>query len=83
MTGTAATNACATATASWPVIASTTSSVSTGFTAAFDGGDLGHQRLVDGEAAGGVEDDHVADLALRGLDAQAGDLDDAVPTGAR
>ena len=34
VTGTAATNAWATATASWPVIASTTSSVSTGWTAA-------------------------------------------------
>ena len=34
MTGTAATNAWATATASWPVIASTTRSVSTGWTAA-------------------------------------------------
>ena len=41
------------------------------------GGDLGHQRLVDGEAAGGVEDDDVADLALGGLDALAGDLGDA------
>ena len=39
-----------------------------------DLGDLGHERLVDGEAAGRVEDDDVADLALGGLDAAAGDV---------
>ena len=41
-----------------------------------DGGDLGHERLVDAEPAGGVEDDDVADLALGGLDALAGDVGD-------
>ena len=46
-----------------------------------DGGDLGHQRLVDREAAGGVEDDDVADLALGRLDAAAGDVDDRGPDG--
>ena len=44
-----------------------------------DGGDLGHQRLVDGQAPGGVEDDDVADLALGGLDAAADDVDDGGP----
>ena len=39
-----------------------------------DGGDLGHERLVDAQAAGGVEDHDVADLALGGLDALAGDV---------
>ena len=35
-----------------------------------DRGDLGHERLVDRQPAGGVEDDDVADLALGGLDAR-------------
>ena len=46
MTGTAAAKAWATATASWPVMASTTSSVSTGLTAAWTAGSR-HQLLVD------------------------------------
>ena len=41
-----------------------------------DGGDLGHQRLVDRQPAGGVEDHDVADLAACRLDAAAGDVDD-------
>ena len=41
-----------------------------------DRGDLGHERLVDGQATGGVEDDHVADLAPGGLDAVADDVHD-------
>ena len=65
VSGTASLNAWATATASWPVIASTTSSVSIGLTAAFTARDLGHQLLVDRQAAGGVEDDDVADEPAR------------------
>ena len=41
-----------------------------------DRGDLGHQLLVDRQAAGGVEDDDVAGQAPGGLDAAAGDVDD-------
>ena len=41
-----------------------------------DRADLGHQGLVDREPAGGVEDHDVPDLALGGLDAAAGDVDD-------
>ena len=44
-----------------------------------DGGDLGHQRLVEREPAGGVEDHHVADLALGRLDPAAHDVDDRGP----
>ena len=46
-----------------------------------DGGDLGHQRLVEREPAGGVEDHDVADLALGRLDAAADDVDDRGPDG--
>ena len=76
MTGTAAANAWATPTASWPVIASTTRSVSIGLTAALTAAISCHQRLVDAEAAGGVEDHDVADLALGRLDALPGDVRD-------
>ena len=49
-----------------------------------DRGDLGHQRLVDRQAAGRVEDDDVADLAAGRLDAVAHDVDDRRPgSGAR
>ncbi len=41
-----------------------------------DRGDLGHQRLVDGQAAGGVEDDHVADLAPGRIHPAADDVHD-------
>jgi hypothetical protein len=41
-----------------------------------DRSDLGHQGLVDAETARGVEDDHVADLAARGLHALTGDVRD-------
>ena len=43
-----------------PTMASTTRSVSTGWTAVADGADLGHEGVVDLEPAGGVEDDDVA-----------------------
>ena len=39
-----------------------------------DLGDLGHQRLVDGDAAGGVEHDHVEAAEPRRLDRPPGDL---------
>ena len=46
-------------TASWPIIASTTSSVSSGWTASRMSRGLLHQLLVDRQPAGGVDDDHV------------------------
>src|SRR5207342_2417546 len=46
-----------------------------------DGGDLGHQRLVDREAAGRIEDDHVAYLAAGRLDATTRDVDHRCPGG--
>ena len=52
----------ATPTASWPVIASTTSSTSCGFAFLRIRDQLVHQLLVDVEAAGGVDDQHVAAL---------------------
>ena len=47
-------------TASWPVIASSTSSTFVGFDGVADARELVHQRLVDVQAAGGVDDDDVA-----------------------
>ena len=64
-------NCSATLTASWPVRPSTTSSVSLRVGGVADGGDLGHQLVVDVEAAGGVEHDDVVaaegGLLLRAL----------------
>ena len=81
VTGTAAANAWATATASWPVMASTTSSVSIGLTAALTAAISAISASSTDEPAGGVEDHDVADLALGGLDATAGDVDDRRPDG--
>ena len=75
MRGTAAANAWATPTASWPTMASTTRSVSDGPHRRGELADLGHQGLVDREPAGGVEDDGVADLAPGRLDPEPPDLD--------
>ena len=44
-----------------------------------DRGDLGHERRVDRQATGGVDDDDVTDLAAGGGDAALGDVDDARP----
>ena len=65
----------ATPTASWPVIASTTSSTSCGLGPLADPRQLGHQLLVDVEAAGGVDDQHVAALGAGLLERPGGDLD--------
>ena len=65
----------ATLTASWPVRLSTTSRVSVGFEALRDRLHLGHQRIVDVEAAGGVEQDDVIGLQLGRLDRALGDID--------
>jgi hypothetical protein len=51
-------------TASWPCIASTTNSVSTGLERGVQVADLGHQRLVDRQAAGGVDQQHVEVVRL-------------------
>ena len=62
-------------TASWPVSESATSRISCGFGRPLDLGHLGHQRLVDMGAAGGVEDDHVMAAELGRLHGAPGDLD--------
>ena len=49
----------ATLTASWPVIASSTSRMSCGLVALADRDELVHQLLVDVQAPGGVDDQHV------------------------
>ena len=74
--GTAAAKAWATPTASWPVIASTTSSVSTGLTAAVTSAisAISASSTVSRPAVSRITD--VARLAARGLDALAGDVDD-------
>ena len=59
VSGSASRNALAVFTASWPCIASTTNSVSTGSSRAMQLRDLVHHRLVDREAARGVDDQHV------------------------
>ena len=75
VTGSLAWNASATRTDSWPVMASTTRSVSDGCHRAGDADELVHHRLVDVEPAGGVED-HDVDPALASLlQAGASDLE--------
>ena len=71
----ASANDSATLTASWPVIASTTSSTSWGLVRLRIVGQLVHQLLVDVEAAGGVDDQHVAALVARLVERPVGDLD--------
>jgi hypothetical protein len=61
--------ACADFTASWPVIASTTSSLVVRLRAARDLGDFRHHLVVDVQAAGGVEDHEVEAVLLRVSDA--------------
>ena len=68
-------NACATFTASWPVIASSTSRTFVGFASRRTARELVHQRLVDVQAAGGVEDDDVAAVRARAVDPVAHGLD--------
>ena len=62
-------------TASWPVSASATSRVSCGWARSRTCDQLGHQRLVDAEPAGGVEDQDVVALAPGGLERAARDLE--------
>ena len=68
-------NCSATLTASWPVIASTTSRTTCGRTALLDPRQLLHQRLVDVQAAGGVDDQHVLAVARGLVERPAGDVD--------
>ena len=72
VTPTRSSKLCATLTASWPVMASTTSSVSVGCGGLAHRRHLGHQLLVDVEAAGGVEQHHVIAFEPAGLRARAG-----------
>jgi hypothetical protein len=62
-------------TASWPCIASTTKSVSTGFERRVQLADLGHQLLVDGQAPGGVDEEDVEVVMARVLERGARDRD--------
>jgi hypothetical protein len=59
VSGSASLKARAVLTASWPVMLSTTNSVSTGFSAACSAPDLRHHLGVDVQPAGGVHDQHV------------------------
>ena len=68
-------NAVATATACWPVIASSTSSESVGSGDVADALELGHQLLVDLQAAGGVDDHGVEPLGAGALEPGAHRLD--------
>ena len=72
---TAAANCSATLTASWPVIASTTSSTWSGLIAVADRDELVHQLRVDVQAPGGVDDQHVLAVGARALERPARDLD--------
>ena len=65
---TASSNAVATFTASWPVIASTTSSVSWGWSTSRTSRQLDHELDVDLQPARGVDDDHVATEPRRFLE---------------
>ena len=62
-TATASANCSATLTASWPVIASTTSRIACGLTALRMFFELVHELLVDVQAAGGVDDQDVLAVA--------------------
>ena len=66
VSGRASLKALAVLIASWPCIASTTNSVSTGFTAACRAAISAIMRLVDRQAAGGVDQQHV-DVVLAGV----------------
>ena len=79
---TPAPNASAVVTASWPIMASRTNSVSSGVHGVADGGGLRHQLLVDAQAAGGV-DDHDVEVLGPGLGkARGGDRDRVARAGA-
>ena len=58
-------NALAVSTADWPIMASTTNRTSSGLTASRMSRGLLHQFGVDAQPAGGVDDDHVVQPALR------------------
>ena len=68
-------NACAVVSASWPIIASTTNSTSSGWTASRIAGGLGHHLGVDAEPTRGVDDDDVVQAALGLLDRGPRDTD--------
>ena len=68
-------NAWAVATASWPIIASTTNSTSSGSTASRMSDGLLHHLGVDAEPAGGVDDDDVVQGPLGLLDRGPRDRD--------
>ena len=71
----ASANCSATLTASWPVIASTTSSTSWGRVRFLIWTSSVHQLRVDVEAAGGVDDQHVLALGARLAERPLGDVD--------
>ena len=75
-------NATATFTASWPVIESSTSRTFVGFASSRTRDELVHQRLVDLEAAGGVDDHRVDAVLARAREALARRLDRILRVGA-
>ena len=68
-------NACATFTASWPVIASSTSRMLCGLRLVADARQLVHQLFVDLQAAGRVDDHRVEPVGARALEAAPRRLD--------
>ena len=70
----ASSNAEATLTASWPTIASTTSRISCGDTSSRIRFQLVHERLVDVQAAGRIQDHKVVAMVLRVHDRAPRDL---------
>ena len=72
---TASANCSATFTASWPVMASTTSRIDVGLDGLADVHELLHELLVDVQAARRVDDEHVLAVALGLVERPAGDVD--------
>ena len=75
-------NACATLTASWPVIASSDEQDVRRLRLVADARELVHQLLVDLQAAGGVDDHRVEALVARALEPAARRLDRVLGVGA-
>ena len=79
VSGVRAWKAWATLTASWPVVASATKRVSTGFDGAADLFDLVHHPVVQLDPAGGVDDDVGVGVADAEFEAAPGDVNGTGP----
>ena len=75
VSGSASRNARAVFTASCPCIASTTNSVSIGLHRGMQRGDFLHHRVVDGEAARRIDDQHVVIVLACPVERRLGDRD--------